>query len=68
MLIKTENSYGYWWFYYNCVFLLVIFCSNYTNTHVFIYVCVYFTFSTVYDFKEQKWPENFKKNIKMIQN
>lgn len=25
-------------------------------------MCVYFTFSTVYDSKEQKWPENFNKH------
>lgn len=29
------------------VFLLVTFCSNYTNRHVFIYVCVLYIFYSV---------------------
>lgn len=43
-------------------FLLVTFCSNYTNRHVFIYVCTYINTYTLYDSKEQKWAENFKKH------
>lgn len=58
MLIKTENSYGYWWFYYNCVFFCWLLFAAITQIDTYLYMCVYFTFSTVYDSKEQTWPEN----------